>query len=56
MAKYQAFTQADLSNLRAVGYGRDFTSLADGVAAYVQILKDSGGYHRLALGTNGDGA
>jgi len=45
VGKYQAFTQADLAELRAVGYDRDFASLADGVGAYVEILKDSGGYH-----------
>ena len=44
--KYQAFTQADLGALRAAGYPGDFTSLADGVAAYVRLLKESEGYHR----------
>jgi len=44
--KYQAFTKADLTNLRAAGYGAEFRSLDDGVAAYVAILKESGGYHR----------
>lgn len=48
--KYQAFTRADLTRLRAAGYEREFTSLADGVAAYVQVLKESGGYHRGHLG------
>jgi ADP-L-glycero-D-manno-heptose 6-epimerase len=43
--KYQAFTCADLTQLRAAGYEREFTSLADGVASYVEILKASGGYH-----------
>jgi ADP-L-glycero-D-manno-heptose 6-epimerase len=46
--KYQAYTQADLSELRRAGYGRAFTSLEDGVAAYVAVLKGSGGYHRPA--------
>ena len=45
--KYQDFTQADLEHLRtAGGYGKDFTSLADGVARYVAVLKDSDGYYR----------
>ncbi len=44
--KYQAFTRADLTRLRAAGYEREFTSLADGVAAYVRLLKENGGYHR----------
>jgi ADP-L-glycero-D-manno-heptose 6-epimerase len=44
--KYQAYTQADLSALRAAGYARDFTPLEKGVAAYVAVLKGSGGYHR----------
>lgn len=44
--KYQAFTKADLTHLRTAGYEREFTSLADGVAAYVARLKESGGYYR----------
>ena len=32
---YQYFTQADVSKLRAAGYTRPFTSLEDGVSAYV---------------------
>jgi len=44
--KYQAFTRADLTRLRAAGYEREFTSLEDGVAAYVRVLKDSGGIYR----------
>lgn len=43
--KYQAFTRADLTRLRAAGYEREPTSLADGVAAYVRVLQESGGYH-----------
>lgn len=34
--KYQYFTQADMSKLRAAGYERPFTSLEDGVRDYVQ--------------------
>jgi len=44
--KYQAFTQADLTALRAAGYTHEFTALSDGVAAYVKVLVESGGYHR----------
>ena len=32
--KYQSFTQADVTALRAAGYDRAFTSLEDGVASY----------------------
>jgi len=35
-AKYQYYTQADMSRLRAVGYERPFMSLEDGMADYVQ--------------------
>jgi ADP-L-glycero-D-manno-heptose 6-epimerase len=34
--KYQYFTQADTSRLRAAGYTREFTSLEDGVGKYVR--------------------
>jgi len=34
--KYQYFTQADMSKLRAAGYTRPFTSLEDGVADYIR--------------------
>lgn len=44
--KYQAFTQADLTLLREAGYTREFSSLADGVAAYVKVLKEEGGIYR----------
>jgi len=44
--KYQAYTQADLTRLRAAGYTSELTSLADGVARYVEVLQKSGGYHR----------
>lgn len=33
---YQYFTEADLSRLRALGYGREFASLEDGVRDYVR--------------------
>ncbi len=44
--KYQAFTQADLANLRRAGYERAFIPLERGVEAYVALLKETGGYHR----------
>jgi len=34
--KYQYFTQADISNLRAAGYKKDVTPLEDAVRDYVQ--------------------
>jgi len=36
--QYQAYTCADVSRLRAVGWTRPFTSLEDGVAAYWKAL------------------
>lgn len=36
--RYQSFTQADLTQLRAVGYPHQFTSVAQGVSAYVRWL------------------
>lgn len=36
--KYQSFTQADLEHLRQAGYGEEFTSVEQGVAAYVAWL------------------
>ena len=44
--KYQAFTQADLSALREAGYTAETTGIAEGVAAYVQVLKENGGVYR----------
>ena len=46
VGKYQAYTQADLSLLRQAGYTGEFTALEDGVAAYVALLRETGGYHR----------
>lgn len=42
--KYQAFTQADLTQLRGIGYKKDFTALEDGVRQYVDVLKKLNGY------------
>jgi ADP-L-glycero-D-manno-heptose 6-epimerase len=36
--RYQYFTEANMAKLRAEGYGRTFTSLEDGVRAYVERL------------------
>jgi ADP-L-glycero-D-manno-heptose 6-epimerase len=44
--KYQDYTCADLTALRRAGYTREFTTLEQGVAAYVRLLKESGGYYR----------
>ena len=41
--KYQSFTQADLSCLRAAGYSAPFASVEEGVAQYVQWLDASNG-------------
>jgi ADP-L-glycero-D-manno-heptose 6-epimerase len=37
--KYQSFTEADLSRLRAAGYPGEFRSVEQGIAAYVSHLK-----------------
>ncbi|MBU0468549.1 MAG: ADP-glyceromanno-heptose 6-epimerase [Candidatus Omnitrophica bacterium] len=39
--KYQYFTQADMENLRSVGYSDPFTSLEDAIKDYVEFLKDN---------------
>lgn len=36
--RYQAFTQADLTKLRAAGYKEEFKSVAEGVAEYMAII------------------
>jgi len=38
---YQYFTQADVAKLRRSGYTMPFTTLEDGVAAYVRFLEDT---------------
>jgi ADP-L-glycero-D-manno-heptose 6-epimerase len=40
--KYQAYTQADLTRLRAAGYRQPMADVAQGVAAYVAWLLDNG--------------
>ena len=37
--RYQSFTQADLSRLRAAGYDAEFMSVEEGVASYVKELQ-----------------
>jgi ADP-L-glycero-D-manno-heptose 6-epimerase len=41
MEKYQSYTQADLTRLRAAGYRGEFRGVEQGVAAYVEELKRS---------------
>ncbi|GAL05782.1 ADP-L-glycero-D-manno-heptose-6-epimerase [Photobacterium aphoticum] len=36
--RYQTFTQADLTKVRAAGYTESFKSVAEGVAEYMAIL------------------
>ena len=36
--RYQAYTQADLSKVRAAGYSEEFKTVAEGVAEYMAIL------------------
>ena len=38
VGKYQSFTEADLTRLRAAGYAEPFVAVADGVAGYVKSL------------------
>jgi ADP-L-glycero-D-manno-heptose 6-epimerase len=37
--KYQYFTEAQIKKLRSIGYKKEFTSLEEGVAEYVDFLK-----------------
>jgi ADP-L-glycero-D-manno-heptose 6-epimerase len=41
VGKYQSYTQADLTRLRAAGYTREFRPVEQGVAAYVEHLQKS---------------
>ena len=36
--RYQSFTQADLTRLRAAGYGAPMSTIEDGVPRYVESL------------------
>lgn len=42
--KYQEYTQADLTNLRSTGCDVEFSSLEDGVNAYLDVLESGNGY------------
>ncbi|MDP8211997.1 MAG: ADP-glyceromanno-heptose 6-epimerase [Candidatus Zapsychrus exili] len=39
-ARYQYFTEADMSKIRSCGYDKPFTSLEDAICDYVSYLKD----------------
>ena len=41
VGKYQSFTQADTSKLRAAGYADDFYTVEQGVARYVAWLLEN---------------
>jgi ADP-L-glycero-D-manno-heptose 6-epimerase len=38
---YQSFTEANISNLRSVGYDQEFTSLNEGVNSYLDVLNSN---------------
>jgi ADP-L-glycero-D-manno-heptose 6-epimerase len=42
--KYQCFTQADLSKLRAAGYQESFLTVEQGVSRYVEWLEENVGF------------
>lgn len=46
VGKYQAYTQADLTQLRAAGYEAEFLTVEQGVERYVAVLQESEGYYR----------
>ena len=39
--QYQAFTEADMSNLRDAGYNKEITELEDGVSSYLNFLNEN---------------
>jgi len=43
-SKYQSFTQADLTHLRAAGYTADFLTVEQGVRKYINWLSDNSDY------------
>jgi len=47
--KYQAFTRADLSSLRAADYTAPFLGLEEGIARYADVLDRTGGWHKEVL-------
>lgn len=42
--KYQAFTQADLTEITNTNFDNNFVNLEDGVRSYARILRESNGY------------
>ncbi|MBF0214997.1 MAG: ADP-glyceromanno-heptose 6-epimerase [Magnetococcales bacterium] len=40
-AKYQSFTEADITQLRSVGYDAPFDSLEEGIATFVRVKADA---------------
>jgi ADP-L-glycero-D-manno-heptose 6-epimerase len=44
--KYQAFTQADTTALRAIGFEKTFTPLAEGIRSYYDFLANNDGFLR----------
>jgi ADP-L-glycero-D-manno-heptose 6-epimerase len=42
--RYQYFTEADISKLRAAGYNGSFRTVATGVADYVRALAAGAGH------------
>jgi ADP-L-glycero-D-manno-heptose 6-epimerase len=46
VGKYQAYTRADLTALRAAGYAQPMTSLEDGLERYHEVLAATGGFLR----------
>jgi len=44
--KYQYFTQADMGNLRRVGYSNAFTPLEEAVGRYVTLFLDRADRYR----------
>jgi len=45
-ARYQSYTQADMSKLLKAGYNKEFTSLEDGVARYIKDYMTSSDAYR----------
>ncbi len=44
--KYQVYTQADTTKLRAAGYTQNFTTLEEGVTKYYHKFESTGGYFK----------
>ncbi|MEY4059730.1 MAG: hypothetical protein RL551_977, partial [Pseudomonadota bacterium] len=42
--KYQCFTQADLTKLRAAGYSEPFLNVEQGVSRYIEWLEANSGF------------